>query len=658
MWILKNIVTPKIPIHHYPLFWLLIGKIIGIGTYLICPTPTLLFLIIPIGLLYFVRKNITIFLMFGLILGFARISHKIYSLKYDKPTFTYFDGIIHKIYRNNDRCSVLVKLNDSKNFIRIKLDNDQDLHQNNNDLYQAGIINEQTSNPNSYQNLNSYKTSKQHDKHNYHSNCINQSHSVYSSTNNNEDYNRSLKHHETYNENLQINNYISGHVQLYGIPEPCLPEAKDIRYKEYFSRVISYGNTKSYKIISSKSYLFSEKISKYIKANFKPIEASLFKSLLLGQSNEVPYKTKQAFQNASISHLLAISGLHIGLIALFCYALCRWGIYFFIFKHYKIPIIYISQLFSVIGIISYLFLIETSISAIRAIIMFLFPIMSYFSFRKTLPSHGLMSAIFILLMIWPESLLYPSFQFSCLAVFGLISFKSTYKNYFIKILSSTLICFLITAPFTIYWFNQIPIQPFLSNLICIPLMFIIMSLITFWVFLFKLNISFIFLNKIIALLLYWLNNLAIIFSDFLNHTILFHQIHYSALIFWVISLIIIANYKNYAQKIGLVFLLPFLFNIYNKPKNMFVISKNGEVALLQNSILYAKNDNFTTNCWAKTLGAKLLVGTEIDNHVQINKINGRVNTIKLRNRMFLSRQSFKNCPCKIINNKPNINYWS
>ncbi|WP_172619020.1 ComEC/Rec2 family competence protein [Candidatus Cytomitobacter indipagum] len=452
--------------------------------------------------------------------------------------------------------------------------------------------------------------------------------------------------------NFKKGSNISGNIKLYDVPSPCLSEAKDIRYREYFSQIISYGNAYNISIIPQSNSFFQDKIESSIKDNFHHPESTIFQTILLGKSSEIPYEIKESFQNSSISHLLAISGLHIGMIMLFFYAIIRWAIYFCVYRLYIMPIVSISKIFAICGAILYLSLIEISISSIRSIIMAIFPIISYFSHRKTVSSHGLMSSIFILLSIWPESLLYPSFQFSCAAVFGLISFKSNFKNYFAQIAFSTLICSIITLPLTIYWFNQAPIQPFLANMICIPIMFIIMSLTVLWLLLFKFGMSFLILNKSISLLISLLIYLSRIFSNLLNSVLLFHQISWISTSLCMISFLIMTNEKY--RKISLILFIPFVIEIFNKPNNMFVISRSGEVAILQDGILHAKEENFTTNCWAKTLGAKLSIDNMVKSSVKFTykrdrRNNRRIHSIKLNNGhgYTLSKQDLNDCPCKI-----------
>ncbi len=559
----------------YPLFWLLSGVICGIGTYLFLEVPKILYTLIPIIFAVLNRKNhFSLLFCIGCVIGFSRISYKIYSLHYPQPTFTSFEGEIVRLTKSysSNKYKALIQLKDTNYYIKSNLD---------------------------------------------------------------------------YSQNLAQNNYIFGEIDLYGIPDPCLPEAKDIRYKEFFARVISHGTITSYVTSPSTKKSFVHKIEDQIQNHFPYIESTLLRSLVLGKSYTMPQSIRNAFQDANLAHLLAISGLHISLVASCFYLFFRWIVCFAIFRYVSIPLVSLAKLFSVIGVISYFSLIETAFSSIRSVIMFLFPLLCYFSSKKNLASHSFMSAVLLILLIWPEALLYPGFQFSCLAVFSLMNFRFNIKNYFVSILASTFVCLITMAPFSIYWVNKFPIQPFLANLICIPLMFVIMFLIIIWLFLCRINISLMILNKLLSFCLGFMIDITVVLKDLFNHTMIFHQIHYMTLAFWMLGLILLLHHKKQIKYLSILCALPFLFNILNKPKNMFVISRSGEVALLENGNLYAQNETFTTSCWAQTLGAKLIINDIVSEHFTTIKRNNRIQEINFHNGVKISKMRMNKGSCKV-----------
>ncbi len=556
------------------LFLFLTGFICGIGSYLLLESPNILYILAPFFLLLLKKDNHIIrFTCIGLILGFSRISYRVYSLTYSHPDFTSFQGTITKLTPENGFYKTLIKLKDKNQYIRTKL---------------------------------------------------------------------------KINNNLDEGNYISGNIKLYGIPGPCLPEAKDMRYRSFFDRVISYGKIESYVTASGKITTFKKRLSEYIENNFSHNAGALLKSLAIGQSNYISQDIRQKLQDVGLPHILAISGLHIAMVALFFYLFFRWFVCLFIFKYIN-RATSLSAYFSVIGIVVYFSTISISITAVRSISMFLFPFVSYFTFRKTLPSHSLMSSILIVLCIWPESLIYLEFQLSCLAVFSLMNFSFRKKNYFVSIILGTFICFITMPPFLIYWFNSISLQPFLANLICIPFMFILMPIIIIWLFFHKVGFSFAFLDKILSFLLEFMIDLFILLSDLFTNVAKIHQIHFSILIFWVIGMLFLLHKNKYIESISVVFFIPFFISISRKPKNMFIISNMGEIAILENKKLYALNETFSTQCWAKTLGAELIISDEIKKYFDVHIKNNKVQQIKLYNGTIISRQHLKSCPCKIYN---------
>ena len=175
-------------------------------------------------------------------------------------------------------------------------------------------------------------------------------------------------------------------------------------------------------------------------------------------------------------------------------------------------------------------------------------------------------------------------------------------------------------------------------------MFVIMSYATLWLLLFKLNVSIMILDKILLLLLKLLAYCSELFGNFLNTIIYFHQISWISTALCMLSFVIMTN-KRY-RMISSVLFIPFIIETFNRPNNLFLISKTGEVAILQNGILHAKTENFTTRCWAQTLGAQLAIDDNVNKHATFRYMQTKrkanmdyvneIESIKLDDSFFLS----------------------
>lgn len=189
-------------------------------------------------------------------------------------------------------------------------------------------------------------------------------------------------------------------------------------------------------------------------------------SVFLGR-REVLGEEKQIFTNAGAAHLLALSGLHLGLISL---------IVFFILRLFYLPFkkcLVVSVLF----LLFYTFLTGMAWSTLRAALMYSFFVVGFFLRRRVnlLNSWGL--AGLCTLIINPLALFEVGFQLSYLAVFAIIIwFKmfpiKVFANQFLNYDQGLFICsFCVTlflTPLISYYFGRIYLLSLFYNLVLIP----------------------------------------------------------------------------------------------------------------------------------------------------------------------------------------------
>jgi competence protein ComEC len=245
----------------------------------------------------------------------------------------------------------------------------------------------------------------------------------------------------------------------------------------------------------NKHFLFKKQIlgiKKYLISvfdfNLSLESASLAKAILLGDKSDLSYEQKDVFSKSGLSHLVAISGLHISLLSgYFLNLLLSLGC-----SRRK------SFYFINIFLLFYLSLIAWPPSAFRAYLMGSLSLLSVYLNRKGSVVNVLFFSAFILLIINPFLLLVDlGFQLSFLAVLGIIYIYPRFKEFLLKIIfkfkilkckkivanildifSLTLSVQLITAPILIKSFEQLSLIAPLSNLFVLWLVpFIIIFLI-------------------------------------------------------------------------------------------------------------------------------------------------------------------------------------
>ncbi|MFO7840654.1 MAG: ComEC/Rec2 family competence protein [Fidelibacterota bacterium] len=205
-------------------------------------------------------------------------------------------------------------------------------------------------------------------------------------------------------------------------------------------------------------------------------KGSLVNGLLLGMKSEIPDSISERFRELGISHLLAVSGLHVGLIVIIVYQL--------------LLTLSLPRLARTILICAFLFfycyLSGSSPSVIRSSLMTAILLMAPVFQRRYHAVNAVAATAVILLMANPYYLRDIGFQFSFAAVFGILTGYRILKNklafrsanpvliYAYEMLLVSASAALFTAPIALYYFNTLQIASLLLNIIAIPLTFCVM----------------------------------------------------------------------------------------------------------------------------------------------------------------------------------------
>lgn len=212
--------------------------------------------------------------------------------------------------------------------------------------------------------------------------------------------------------------------------------------------------------------------------NFADDELSVIKAILLGKREEISKEIIEDYKNAGAMHILAISGLHIGILLI---------ILNFIFK----PLTYlrkgkiIRMLALLICLWSFAFITGLSASVIRAVSMFTALTFGLFSNRPSNISNYLFLSIFILLCVHPLYLFDLGFQLSYVSVLSIIwlspLLKSFWKpknkvvSYFWNLLVISVSAQIGILPLSLFYFHQFSGLFFASSLVVIPFLGIILG---------------------------------------------------------------------------------------------------------------------------------------------------------------------------------------
>lgn len=206
---------------------------------------------------------------------------------------------------------------------------------------------------------------------------------------------------------------------------------------------------------------------------------SIINALLLGQKQQIDNKTLNDYKNAGVVHILAISGLHIGIIYFFLNFVFGFLDRYHHGKTFKLILIVV--LLWVFALIS-----GMSASITRAVTMFSLIAFGNFLNRKNSVFNAVASSFLILLIYNPLSIFDVGFQLSYAAVISILLFQPFYKKFYFsknKIIIYIMDLFLVSIaaqigvlPLMMLYFKQVPTLFLLANFVVIPLATVILIL--------------------------------------------------------------------------------------------------------------------------------------------------------------------------------------
>ena len=215
------------------------------------------------------------------------------------------------------------------------------------------------------------------------------------------------------------------------------------------------------------------------KAQIGQEELSIIQALLLGQRTDISEDTYTNYVNAGAIHILAVSGLHIGILLL-------------ILQYLLSPLKRIKngqtiQLVLILAILwSYALLAGFSASIVRAVSMFSFLAYAMFLNRPTNSFNIMALSLFFILLMGPMFLFQVGFQMSYLAVFAILWIYPILQNMWSpnnqilkkiwQLTSVSIAAQLGVLPIALFYFHQFPGLFFLSNLAIVPFLGIILGL--------------------------------------------------------------------------------------------------------------------------------------------------------------------------------------
>lgn len=217
---------------------------------------------------------------------------------------------------------------------------------------------------------------------------------------------------------------------------------------------------------------------------------AVYSALSIGETGDISDQTRLNFQRAGLSHLLAVSGLHLGTVAIGLYLFLSFLLCRIRPAALRIDVRRIAAALVIPAVGFYVLLVGARLPSIRASVVIFCFLVAIIIRRKSDSLNVLSAAWLLVLGLWPQSLFDTSFQLSFAAAFSVVFFAprwaealgasfSSDKNgtgFFRRARDRILQLALVsvaatvgTAPVVVWHFHQVSLSGLLSNLLAVPL---------------------------------------------------------------------------------------------------------------------------------------------------------------------------------------------
>ena len=301
------------------------------------------------------------------------------------------------------------------------------------------------------------------------------------------------------NGTISVGDRIRLTANLYPLPSPVMPGSYDFARHFYFrsiggngfslrgAEIIQPAHASGWRVwIGNLRHAIGENMRAGMPGNVGTVAAAM----TVGETGPIPADIKSTLRDSGLAHMLAIAGLHLGIVTAVVFYNVRLLLTLYPPLALRLPVKKIAAAFALSSGFIYLMLAGGPIPAQRAFIMVVFLFTGIMFDRRAVTLRTLSIAAMIILLLFPESMFGASFQMSFAATLAIVSLYEKFGRnlshsqggwlarawvHLLGIIVTSLVATLATAPFVLYHFNRFAIFGLLANMVVVPLAtFIIM----------------------------------------------------------------------------------------------------------------------------------------------------------------------------------------
>jgi competence protein ComEC len=303
-------------------------------------------------------------------------------------------------------------------------------------------------------------------------------------------------HIPQHSDELNPGDRVSLKAMLYPVPAQILPGGRDFQRELFFAGIgaVGYSFGAAHRVGGTEDkgnwrealrHLRTE-MTRRIAVLLPGSTGGVASALITGKRGAIAEDVKQAFRDSGLSHLLAIAGLHLGLVGAFVFFAVRGGLALIPPVALRYPIKKVAAGAALLVLFGYLLISGAAIPTERAFVMNGLVFVAIIIDRLRISMRICAIAAALVLVIDPSVLVGVSFQMSFGAVVALIAVYETCGARLGRLLHSrrvvgrvigycggvvvtTVVATLGTYPFSVYHFHHLALYSPLANVIAVPL---------------------------------------------------------------------------------------------------------------------------------------------------------------------------------------------
>ncbi len=412
---------------------------------------------------------------------------------------------------------------------------------------------------------------------------------------------------------IQIGDYIAGIVTALTPPDmPITPFGQNEARMFWFDHISAVGSAYQIKVINRavpKKSIFTclnDEIRQKFLKNLSEENVGIALSLVSGSSEYITTSSRLLYRDLGISHILSVSGFHIGLIAFFVFCFVRFLLNLIFQKSSGILIKRIALLMALGVCFFYVLLSGAHPPAVRSYLMVCAVMVALLLDKRAISIRNLLFAAFLILCFKPVLLMHIRFQLSFIAVLCItgvyVRFQNQLKEYtsfhktrafIVNYLLFNLLVTLATSPFVLYVFHQISVFTVLGNILLSSLFaFAVIPLLFLSVITLSLSPVSDFLLQTADRLLSFVSWIGLPLSDWTHATFYAPYFYAYGLVLWTTGLVGLALFQSRIRYIFCLFFILAFTAFFGIEKPVAFIGAGGQFIGYRNHNTYYETESY------------------------------------------------------------------